>query len=163
AASSGGFSLKATLNAAMEAENFDGPPDHTPQTAQDLNDAFVSPVPQLQGKITSVLGKAPASAPSTIYSEGFESGALGSAWSLCASTANGRSRVANTNGAAAGSYALLMDTAVTGNNLNEAIWTVDLSGAASPTLKFSSISFSDELTSLPTDFTGHFNGDGVAI
>jgi hypothetical protein len=162
AASSGGFSLKATLNGALETENYGGPSNHTQQGAQNLDPAFFAPVPQLPGMIASVLGTAPPT-QTTLYSEGFESGTLGAAWSLYASTVNGRSRVANTNGAAAGSYALLMDTAVTGNNLNEAIWTIDLSGAISPTLKFSSISFNDELSSLPTDFTGHFNGDGVAI
>ena len=59
---------------------------------------------------------------------------------------------------------LLMDRNPDGaNNLNEAIWTVDLSAVAQPTLNFSYAEWNDEQTSLPLDFTGSVNGDGVAI
>src|SRR5690242_7583100 len=48
--------------------------------------------------------------------------------------------------------------------LNEAVWTVNLSGLAAATLNFSHISFADENDLLPsTSYTGHANGDGVSI
>ena len=62
-------------------------------------------------------------------------------------------------------YALMMDTtsSTDANNLNEAMWTVDMSGLTSPTLTFSTITFADETGRCPPAFAGHYNGDGVAI
>src|SRR5262249_6342233 len=40
---------------------------------------------------------------------------------------------------------------------------INLAGLQQASLSFSHIQFSDEADSLPTDFTGHANGDGVAI
>ncbi len=58
----------------------------------------------------------------------------------------------------------MMDVAVDNtNNLNEAIWNVDLTGINSPTLSFYHAEWADEETALPTTFTGSFNGDGVSI
>ena len=48
-------------------------------------------------------------------------------------------------------------------NLNEAIWTVDLSGHSQATLTFQQTSFGDEQEAIPADFIGHFDGDGVSI
>lgn len=47
--------------------------------------------------------------------------------------------------------------------LNEAVWTVDLSGSISPVLNFSHYSYSDEFQSLPAMFNGSSDGDGISI
>ena len=57
-----------------------------------------------------------------------------------------------------------MDVSVSGYyNLNEAILSLDLSGAREVTLEFFQSDHGDEPHSLPEKFTGHYNGDGVAI
>ena len=97
-------------------------------------------------------------------SDGFESGTLGDQWTTNSSTANGRIQVTGSEGTAGGSFALLMDTSVNStNNLNEAIWTVDLTGLTDATLNFSYAEWGDETHGMPADFTGSANGDGVAI
>jgi hypothetical protein len=94
----------------------------------------------------------------------FESGALGPRWSTSSSTAGGRIQVTGAFGTASGSFALLMDTTLSGpNNLNEAVWTVDLSGVTQAELVFSHAEFNDEEDPLPPDFVGSAPGDGVAI
>ncbi|MES9901978.1 MAG: RHS repeat-associated core domain-containing protein, partial [Sedimenticola sp.] len=57
-----------------------------------------------------------------------------------------------------------MDVNTNGHyNLNEAILTLDLSGASGANLFFSQTAISDEIHPLPPSFTGHHNGDGVSI
>ena len=77
----------------------------------------------------------------------------------------GRIQVATEHGAAAGQYALLMDhNAYTPKeNLNEAIWRVDLSGQTAATLSFLQAEWRDERDIFHGDFTGHERADGVAI
>jgi len=48
-------------------------------------------------------------------------------------------------------------------SLNEAILHLDLSGRSGVTLTLDHLSNRDENDSLPTSFTGHMNGDGIAI
>lgn len=95
----------------------------------------------------------------------FDSGALDGSWSTWSSTPNGRIQVSGAFGTAAGDGALLMDTTVNGPlNLNEAVWTVDLTGIPYPILWFSTRTFGDESTSLGAGaFNGHRNGDGISI
>jgi hypothetical protein len=96
--------------------------------------------------------------------EDFESGAFGGAWTTYSSTPNGRIQATGVYGTASGDYALVMDTTMNGTfNLNEAIWTVDLSGVPNPRLVFSQRSYGDEFHGFLGDFTDHFNADGVAI
>ncbi len=99
----------------------------------------------------------------TVVAEDFESGALGANWTTWSSTASGRIQLTGDYGSGSGDHALLMDTAVTGYNLNEAIWTVDLRGAVNPRLLFWSRRVNDENHPMTGDFTGHLNADGVAI
>jgi hypothetical protein len=54
-------------------------------------------------------------------------------------------------------------TGNTTNSLNEAILCVNLTGKTNVTLKLDHWSIYDENTPLPTTFTGHFNGDGIAL
>jgi hypothetical protein len=58
-----------------------------------------------------------------------------------------------------------MDDAIgdTVYSLNEAILHVNLAGRSKVLLTFDHWSVSDESTPLPTSFTGHINGDGVAL
>jgi hypothetical protein len=57
-----------------------------------------------------------------------------------------------------------MDDVVDGGyTLNEAIWTVNLSGTTGVTLTFWYAEFGDEHHTFGADFTGHFNADGIAI
>ncbi len=102
----------------------------------------------------------------TLYSNNFDSGALGPGWTTSSSTPNGRVLVSNSLGTPAhsGSFHLAMDTSVDGtDNLNEAILTVDLTSQTSALLSFWQKSTNDEENSLPASFTGSANGDGVSI
>jgi len=105
-------------------------------------------------------------APVSVFSDDFESGALGPQWTTSSSTPDGRVVVSNTLGAPAngGSFHLAMDTTVAGpSTLNEAILTVDLSGATAAGLEFAHKDVNDEDTALPPTFAGSFPADGVSI
>jgi hypothetical protein len=60
---------------------------------------------------------------------------------------------------------LRMDDTVanTTSSLNEAILHVDLTGKTNVQLVLDHWSLSDENTPLPTSFTGHYDGDGIAL
>jgi ELWxxDGT repeat protein len=153
----GAYRLEILLNAALEAEAHDGNTNSTSDTAQDLNSAMIA-VGDAQR--AAVIGKISHWGPT----EDFESGTLGSGWSTYSSQTSGRIQVTGTYGTASGSYALIMDKTTTSTyNLNEAIWTVNLAGLTTPILTFSVATWNEELNSLSGDFTGHANGDGVAI
>ncbi len=82
------------------------------------------------------------------------------------STPDGRVGPSNALGlpANSGTFHLAMDTTLVGpNNLNEAVLTVDLSGASDAGLQFAHKDVNDEDTPLPPAFVGKFNGDGVSI
>jgi len=100
----------------------------------------------------------------TVEGDSFETGNLGAAWTTHSSTGDGRIRVTGNYGTALGTYALLMDdTSAGGYTLNEAIWTVDLSGVSEASLSFSHAEWNDEQHSFGGDFVGSYNADGVAI
>ena len=154
----GAYDYELFLNAAVNAEVIGGAPNDTAAAAQDINSSFLD-----LGTGTASRG-AVVGRPSLAMSESFESGSLGGQWTTSSSEATGRIQVTDQFGAADGSFALLMDVSPSGpNNLNEAIWTVDLAGIASPTLSFFHNDYADEETALPATFTGSANGDGVAI
>ncbi|MEN6333923.1 MAG: LEPR-XLL domain-containing protein, partial [Phycisphaerales bacterium] len=48
-------------------------------------------------------------------------------------------------------------------SLNEAILHVNLTGKSSIQLTLDHVALADESTSLPAEFTGHYNGDGIAL
>ncbi len=99
-----------------------------------------------------------------VASENFEMGSLGGDWTTYSSDPGGRLRVTGAYGTAAGSYALLMDRSNRNpQTLNEAIWTVDMSGVTDPTLSFYHAEWADGQDAFSGDFTGHYNADGVAI
>jgi hypothetical protein len=95
--------------------------------------------------------------------ESFESGAVPQlGWSTESSWA-GRIRVMDQYGAGSGDFALVMDSA-SGWEMNEAIWTVDLSGATVATLGFQHRSFGSESNQfMPGSFAGRSYTDGVAF
>ena len=104
--------------------------------------------------------------PVSIYSDGFEVGALGPEWSTSSSTPNGRVDVSSVLGTPAnnGSFHLAMDRAPAGTfNRNEAILTIDLSSVSDAGLSFAHKDVNDEDQALPLTFVGSFNGDGVSI
>ena len=93
------------------------------------------------------------------YSEDFSAGLPGSVdgWSFYSSDSS-RGRIDVTNGR------LRMDVTPSGAyNLNEAILTLNLAGQAGVMLSFTQAESSDERHALPDQFTGHANGDGVAL
>ena len=99
-----------------------------------------------------------------VFGDGLDSAPLGGEWSTSSSNALGRIQVNGAFGTAAGAGALLMDVTVNGNNnLNEAVLTVDLSGVSNAELSFFHADFNDEELSLPLDFAGSVNGDGVSV
>jgi subtilase family serine protease/methionine-rich copper-binding protein CopC/type 1 glutamine amidotransferase len=138
----GAYSLAITRDAAFDLEAND-----TADTAQGISTTG------------AVLGHLWQTA-----SEGFESGEFPlPGWSTYNSTSSGRGRVTDLHGAAAGSYALVMDSS-SGWALNEAIWTVDLAGATAAVLSFQHRSFGSETnSSLASSFTGHYFADGASF
>ncbi|HEY6564090.1 MAG TPA: hypothetical protein VIY86_06310, partial [Pirellulaceae bacterium] len=154
---SGSYALKLLMNGLLEDENLGGGNNGTAANAEDLEASSV-----LVG--TGGADRLAAVGASSL-TEDFESGSFGGGWSTYSSDAQGRVRVTNELGGALGSqFAVLMDRNPSGaNTLNEAIWSVDLSGAAAATLRFYHTDLGDEETTLPLTFVGHANGDGVAI
>ncbi len=115
------------------------------------------------GKVTrlAVVG---SFAPATI-SENFDDGSLDGSWQTYSSTAQGRIQlIASPSTAEASARAMIMDTSTSSTfTLNEAIWTIDVSGSETARLEFYHADFGDEETSLGGVFTEHRNGDGIAI
>ena len=99
--------------------------------------------------------------------ESFESGTLGTGWSTgpAGEPYRGRVEVTDVIPASDGTYALIMDTEGGGfiNRLGEAIWRLDLTGYDDAYLTFDVSSKADYRHELPTEFTGHYDGDGIAI
>jgi hypothetical protein len=157
----GGYTVGLTLNAALESETLGGPTNDTLATAQNLDSSAVS----LGGSATRLAVLGTIGAGPVGAGEDFESGILPPSFTTYASNSFGRIQITVPNGTGNSSkFAMLMDS--TGNGsyvLNEAIYHVNLSGLTQANLGFAHIQFSDESDSLPTDFTGHANGDGVAI
>ncbi|WP_269542027.1 hypothetical protein [Cerasicoccus fimbriatus] len=93
----------------------------------------------------------------TIVSEDFSSGLPTEGWEYYKSSSTyGRIQVA--------SGRMRMDVTTNSNySLNEAILTVNLAGATAASLSFQQIDTLDEEHTLPASFSGHDNGDGVAI
>jgi hypothetical protein len=154
----GDYSLQLILNGGVD----EGSDNESQETAQDLTSTFMA----LGGAAAdrgAVVGSWPSDNLGLVASEGFESGSLGARWATNSSTANGRIQVTAQFGARAGFLALFMDTDNAGEvNLNEAVWTVNLSPANQFTLGFSHLS-RDIVQPLPADFEGSADGDGVSI
>lgn len=160
----GTYSVRILLNTALENEGLvSGISNDTLVTAETLERTSVALGSGAADRL-GVIGQLTSNVGGTFVSEGFESGSLNSQWTTFSSTANGRIRVTDTQGAAAGNFALIMDTSSNGGlNRNHADWTVNFGALPSATLRFSHASFSDETHTLPASFTNSANGDGVAI
>ena len=155
------FKIEVILNATLESEI--GLPISNGQfsDAQEFEDSSIM-LPR--GDRLGVFGEFEISEIPSITGYDFESGALDGNWATSSTDTNGRIRVSNMFGAGEGDYALFMDTATSGfDNLNEAIWTVDLSSVESTFLNFYYASFNDENTELPLSFNGTTDGDGVSV
>jgi subtilisin family serine protease/methionine-rich copper-binding protein CopC len=162
----GGYTVRLIVNAAVEAEEYSGPTNDTLGTAQNLGPSVIS-LGAGGATRAAVTGKLPSTSGTvTVASENFEFGTLSPAWSTYIAPAGGRIQVTGAHGTGGGAFALLMDNATDDGayRLNEAIWTVDLSGLTAATLSFAHTAIGDENEPMPPgDYTGHVNGDGVSI
>lgn len=154
----GEFNGRIAINSAFEAEQTLGTPNDSILTAENIDGAFnqVGTVNQRRAHVTGTRG--------SDLEEDFETETLGPEWSTQSFGDQGRIRISKAAQADSGVNFLLLDREVQLNDtLNEAIWTVDLSNATGATLEFSHARFNDEEHRLPFFFTGHVNGDGVAL
>jgi hypothetical protein len=106
-------------------------------------------------------------AASLPLADGFESGALSTAWETNRTVA-GRMLVSGANGPATGARHLTLDSSLGGSaSLNEAILHVNAAGTGpglgSVVLSFAQREFSDNNNAMPASFTGSSNSDGVAL
>lgn len=161
----GGYSVQLTLNAALEREGLlGGESNNTLATAQNINGAFIT----LAGTASRAAVLGALAAPPVVD---FENSVLPASFSTYTSdTTSGRILVApppapSSYPGNSSAYALLMDNGVDDGTyvLNEAVYTVDLTGVTQANLVFKHANFDDEGESLPQDFSGHYNGDGVSI
>lgn len=153
--STGSYDLAVHLNALFEEEAAGAPDNDSAVAAEDLGASSFD----LGGAATrlAVVGGAG-------YGEDFESGTLDSSWTLTSSGPEGRIQLSDVYGAASGAFAMLMDRIPSGDyTLNEAVWTVDLSGVPGALLHFYHAEWADEEDALPLSFVGSANGDGVSI
>jgi len=108
------------------------------------------------GNITIVAGALPQALP---YIQDFAGGIPNAAqgWEYYSSTNQGRIQVIGGR--------LRMDDSVGGDpyTLNEAVLHVDLTGRSNIQLSCDHFSLTDDGHSLPASFTGHYNGDGIAL
>lgn len=159
----GNVKLDIWLNAALENEGFDpsGASNDTIATAQSLEHSATKLAGH--GQRMAVLGD--VTFVSAAVSEDFESGFLDQHWTTSTSTPTGHITVSDLEGAADGTYALLMDQFdVEGQpNLNEAIYSIDVTAITSPVLTFAYAEWNDETDLLPVAFEGSVDGDGVSI
>ena len=112
-----------------------------------------------------LLSIAPLACGAPIFQDGFESGTLGSQWSV-SGTNNGRATVSPDNGPANGVRHLVLDDGVTDAiySAAEATLTLDLSNKKNVVLSFNAKSLGNEPDAPPAgNFTTTRNYDGVAI
>ena len=155
------FDIRVVLNASIEQEGITGLSNGLGSDAEEIGR---SSIPLLSGDLVSVLGEFDISEIPAFGGDDFESGELDGSWTTSSTDGGGRVQVSDLFGAGEGQFALYMDTTSSGfDNLNEAIWTIDLSTVDSPFLNFYHASFDDENTELPESFNGTINGDGVSV
>ncbi len=161
---SGGYDVQFFLNANVEEETFGGSDNGSLATAVTLEPSSIA-----LGDLSTTGADRLAAVGfldqgAATGGEDFETGFLSGAWTTYRSHPGGLVYVTNAYGASSGQYALIMEQGAFGAfNLNEAIYTVDLTNVANPVLSFDHVSFGDENHKLPLGFVGHYNGDGVSI
>lgn len=161
--SSGDYEIEFVLNAVVEAESATGVGNSDLANAENIDSAAFSPGTAASSDRIAVLGDL-AEEQILVGSDNFESGGLDGDWVTSSTDSGGRIVVTNSFAANGSTNSLFMDQTNTATyNLNEAVYTVDLSGATSPTLSFYHAEWGDETDTLPNSFSGSSNGDGVAI
>ncbi len=161
----GVYTMDLLLNAALEEEALDLGENNELAMAQDLDTGSLTlgHVPTSLNNKLSVVGDL-AIGLSSLHEDDFESGSLGPEWTSSSTRPGGQVLVVDDSGSPDGTYALVMDTSENGTpNLNEAIYTVDLTDATSAILSFLHTSYGDENHSLFPTFFGSSVGDGVSI
>jgi Bacterial pre-peptidase C-terminal domain/Right handed beta helix region len=166
----GHYRLSLTLNVAAEAEERGGAGNDSAAAAQPIAPSFIPlptrlPAGPVEASRAAVAGRLASDAPRVYGTESFERN-LGPEWSIYTSDPErGRSRtLGNPVGAQALGFFMWRDNLPpAGLVLNEAVWTVNLTGATSPTLSFFHSDWGDTEHPMPENFTGHFEGDGIAI
>ncbi len=131
----GAYLVRVFLNAALERERTLPESNDALGAAQDLDESFID----LGGGASR---SAVHGSIGVVLEENFEAGVLGPAWSTYRSDSHGRIEVRQARGSvsivtgtADGSFALLMDRDTSGNDtLNEAVWSLDLTGINQPIL-----------------------------
>lgn len=163
AASTGAYDLNIFLNASMEGEMIDGLPNNSLANAQTIDGSTLSFGSDPTIDRLAVVGDLSFDG-TALDADDFETGTLDGSWAVSSSETDGRIEIVNSFGANGSSQSLLMDMSVSGTyNLNEAIWTVDLSSVTDAGLSFYHAEWSDETDVLPASFAGSVNGDGVSI
>lgn len=115
---------------------------------------------------TAIYGGPVSVAPDV--SDGFETGALGTDWTVYTAIA-GRVQVTSADGPASGSYHLVLDGNVDGYvlpHLSEAVLHLNLEGRSGVSLSFDQKYFNEfgaPLSPMPSSFSGHNNSTGVAF
>lgn len=172
AAGTGEYVLTAYVNAAVEEETLGGAANGALATAQSIDGSFIDVgIGAARAAVRGSLG--------VVASDNFESGLFGAAWTTWSSDAHGIVRTTPRMPTeiptdaqlrtADGGFAMLMGRdAHTGEDpgdftLNEAVWTVDLSGRTGVQLSFFHARFSDAEHLFNGAFVGHYNAAGVAI
>ncbi|MFH1957304.1 MAG: carboxypeptidase regulatory-like domain-containing protein, partial [bacterium] len=98
-----------------------------------------------------------------IFSEDFES-SLGAEWSTYQSNSIYGRNEQTSYSANSGNYSWRMDVTSPQNyNLNELVMYLNVSNASDLYLKFNTIEYSDEQSTMTFSFTGHENSDGIAV
>ena len=159
----GGFEAQIVLNASMEDELVTSVDNGSLAQAQDIMSSSLSLSPFAAERM-GAFGEFEIREIPFFAGENFESGGFGSGWTTTSSQAEGRIQILDSLATGEGSFGMFMDTTGTGfSNLNEAIWSVDLSTRSNPFLNFYYASYDDENDVLPASFNGTFNGDGVSV
>ena len=153
---SGRFRLGIQLNAAGEEESLGVRTDDDMGSAQDINASAIDLGNGMQRG--AVRGELPSGVfTNTLASENFDNG-QGPDWALTQSSPN--SEMYFDEGA------LYMYTGGSQQELNEAVWTVDLSGASNASsvmLQFQEMGYSASAQLFNGPFQGSYNADGIAI
>lgn len=159
----GGFEAQVVLNASMEDELVTLVDNGSLAQAQDIMGSSLDLAPFAAERM-GAFGEFEIREIPFFAGENFESGGFGGGWTATSSQADGRIQILDSITPGEGSFGMFMDTTGTGfSNLNEAIWSVDLSSRQNPFLNFYYASYDDENDVLPASFNGTYYGDGVSV
>lgn len=161
----GHFDIEMLLNASLEDEIHSDVDNDTFANAESIEtQSFDLSMPGVDADRIAVLGEFSVVEAPEIYFEDFESGEFDSSWELNSTDVFGRIQITDQYTTGEGNFSMLMDQRATGfANLNEAIWTVDLSGIDTPLLSFYHAEWNDENGTLPVVYQNSYNADGVSV